>query len=483
VLLLTTLVVGSGCASLGSGGAAPTASLRAAIDSIIDAPPLHRAHWGIHITDAQTGAVLYSRNADRHFIPASSLKLVTAAAALAHLGEDYRWRTPLLLEGRAGENVRTLIAVGSGDPTWSARFHGDAAAPIDSMAALVARSGVRTIGALVIDASRFSDVPVVGAWEVGDLPWQYAPPTDAFAMAEGTFRIVVTGGAAAGAPATVRVIGSTPQPVRITATTDTAGAPATLRIDYLARRDTVFGAATVGAAAADTSTLAVTRPAESAAAALADALRRRDVAVGAVRVLRDSAQARALLAGATRIGELVSPPLREVVPAFMRPSQNWITEQLLKTLAAERAGNGSWAGGLDASRTFMYDVVGVDSGSLNLRDASGLSAQNLLTPLATVRLLDHARAQPWGATFRDALPMPGQAGTTLSSRLETLAGRVHAKTGTISNVAALTGYIVARDGRELGFAIMVNGSGVSSATTRQAIDDVVLAIGRYLDGR
>src|SRR5690606_41339401 len=66
---------------------------------------------------------------------------------------------------------------------------------------------------------------------------------------------------------------------------------------------------------------------------------------------------------------------------------------------------------LDVERAYLFDVVGIDSGAVNLRDASGLSAQNLLTPLATVALLAHARTQPWGRAFREGLPVPGGPGT------------------------------------------------------------------------
>lgn len=457
------------------------ATLAGAIDSIVGQPPLHRTHWGIHVVDAASGTVLHSRNADRLFIPASNTKLVIAAVALARFGEEYRYiteaRVPAAGPDTAGV-VGSLLIAGTGDPTWSARYHDSPVAPLDTLAARVADAGVRGIGELVVDASRFRDEAVHPAWEVGDLPWSFAPPVDAVAVAEGTFRIEARGGGAAGEPGEVRVIGPVRQPVRATVTTDTAGAPARLNVDYTMRRDTVVLHAVVGAGAVDTSTLAVTRPADVAAHALAEALRGRGVVVNAVRVVRDSAAAAEAGGDAPRVvATYASEPMRDVVAGILRPSQNWMAEQVLKTLGAEYGDEGSWRGGLDVERAYLFDVVGIDSGAVNLRDASGLSAQNLLTPLATVALLAHARTQPWGRAFREGLPVPGGPGT-LSARLRPLEGRLAAKTGTISNVNSLSGYVTADDGRELIFAIYTNASGQPAATVRRAMDDVVLAIAR-----
>jgi serine-type D-Ala-D-Ala carboxypeptidase/endopeptidase (penicillin-binding protein 4) len=114
-------------------------SRRASIDSIIDAPPLHRTTWGILVIDARRAAVLYARNAERHYIPASNMKLVVGAVALGRLGPDFRYRTAFRVSGMEGGRVAALVVVGSGDPTWSPRFYPDRAAPFDSMAARVAR--------------------------------------------------------------------------------------------------------------------------------------------------------------------------------------------------------------------------------------------------------------------------------------------------------------------------------------------------------
>jgi serine-type D-Ala-D-Ala carboxypeptidase/endopeptidase (penicillin-binding protein 4) len=483
LLTLTAAVVLSACAARAPAApAAPAPSLAASIESIIDAPPLHRATWGILIRDAESGAVLYERNPQRLHIPASNQKIVVATAALGRLGPDYRYRTALLAAGRSGAGVERLVVQGSGDPTWSARFHDSPLAPFDSLAVVAERAGIRSVGTLVVDVSRFREEPVHPTWEVSDLPGIFAPPVDAFAAAEGTFRLALSGGSYVGAPGSAAVVGPLHQAISAVVTTDTAGARPSVSTDFRARRDTIHITARAGLGATDTVTLAVTRPAETAAGALADALRRRGITVGSIAILRDSAAVAAARADATLLGDVRSPPMMAIIAAIMRPSQNWVAEQVLKTLGAELAGEGSWRAGNDVARSYLYDVAGVDSGAVQLRDASGMSAQNLLSPAATVAMLAHARAQSWGRAYRVTFPQPGLAGSTLSGRLRPLDGRVHAKTGTITNVNSLSGYFTAADGREILFSILTNGSGLPAATMRAAIDEVVLAMARHLDG-
>jgi serine-type D-Ala-D-Ala carboxypeptidase/endopeptidase (penicillin-binding protein 4) len=439
---------------------------------------VHRAAWWILIHDA-SGATLYERNAQRLHIPASNTKIVVATAAMGRLGPAWRYRTEL----RAGGDGGRLIVAGSGDPTWSTRFYPTVTAPFDSMAAIAAGAGLRTISELVIDVSRFRDEPIHPTWEVSDLPGVFAPPVDAFAAAEGTFRLVLRGGPTVGAPGTAEAVHPFAQPVRATLTTDTARAPRVFSTDFRARRDTIYLTGRVGLNAADTITLAVTNPAQVAAAAFADALQRRGMTVNSVRVVRDTAELATLRSGTRIIGALTSAPMTDIVAAIMRPSQNWISEQVLKTLGAEFAGDGSWAGGIGVERAYLRDVIGIDTTAFFLRDASGMSAQNLLTPAATNAMLAFSARQPWADAYRVAYAQPGLVGSTLSGRLRPLQGRLWAKTGTITNVNALSGYFRAADGRDYLFSILTSASGQPAATMRTAIDEVVLAMARHLDAR
>jgi len=183
--------------------------------------------------------------------------------------------------------------------------------------------------------------------------------------------------------------------------------------------------------------------------------------------------------GAVRLARLPSPALAEVVRGILEPSQNWMTEQLVRALAVHRGEVGSWSAGLDAVSDILQREAGVDSLDLSLRDGSGLSAYNLVTPRAVVAVLRRISDSPLDSLYRDALAAPGEADSTLEERLLWAEGRLQAKTGTISNVNSLSGYLAADSGRELVFSILTNGSGLPAGVVRERTDRVVALLARY----
>ncbi|HEX6558151.1 MAG TPA: D-alanyl-D-alanine carboxypeptidase/D-alanyl-D-alanine-endopeptidase, partial [Longimicrobiales bacterium] len=224
--------------------------------------------------------------------------------------------------------------------------------------------------------------------------------------------------------------------------------------------------------------IAIPDPETFTARALVAALRRKSITVtGAVRVLRDSAALAALPPAQTAF-TWQSPPMKDIIAGIMKPSQNWIAEQLLKTLGAVKGTGGNWRDGLNVERRYLIDVVHIDSTAFSLSDGSGLSAQNVVSPHAFVMLLEHARRASWGEQYRAALPVPGMRGGTLSTRLSGLETRLSAKTGSIANVNSLSGYVRTAGGRDLTFSVLTNGSGRSSADVRRGIDAFVQALAR-----
>jgi D-alanyl-D-alanine carboxypeptidase/D-alanyl-D-alanine-endopeptidase (penicillin-binding protein 4) len=472
-----------------SGGRARTpgllapGALAAVIDSIVTSPPLERTQWGIAVRDNDSGEWLARLHAEKHFVPASNTKLIVTVVAMGVLGPAWHYETPVFAKTTAVDSTADeLIIVGRGDPTFSARFQGSDFALTDALAEAVFAAGIRRVGEIVIDATFFADAMINGTWEVGDLPENYAPPIDALAIAEGTFGLVLKGGVHAGEPARVETTGAQGlQPIEARITTDTAGARTSTSVDYLTRRDAVVVQGTIGAGRTDTTRLAVTEPARFAARAIEVALRARGVSIDReTRVLRDSAQAARLRQRLDvefrRIATFTSPPLTDIVAGILRPSQNWMAEMLLKTLGGERRGSGSWRTGLEVEREYLNDVAHIDSTHYFLRDGSGLSPQNLLAPDGIVMLLDHARRQPWGQAYREALPEPGLPGGTLETRLLPLRGRLRAKTGSITNVNTISGYIITEDGHDLSFSIMTNASGVTAAAVRRGMDRIITAL-------
>jgi serine-type D-Ala-D-Ala carboxypeptidase/endopeptidase (penicillin-binding protein 4) len=456
-------------------------------DSIIASPPLDRAHLGMIVYEPATRRVLYEHNADRRFVPASNQKYWPTSTALHELGPDYRYRTPVLGIGFAGATgtARAIVVVGAGDPTFSARFHAEDHTAIHALADSIAAAGVRRVaGDVNIDASRFDDAIIPGTWTYGNLNGTSAPPTGAFVTAEGLFRVSVSA-TAVGEPARVEVLApAATVPLLAEVATGAAGSVTVTSIRRGPWDDTLRVTGSI-AADAEPRTLRVpmTDPVRFAGHVLADALRDRGVVVeGTVTVIRDATAAAAVREGrlgngapplpVTRLAEWASPPMGDIVSAILQPSQNWIAEQLVRTLGAERRGEGSWRAGISVQNAFLFGTVGIDSAALRLQDGSGMSHQNLVTPRAVAQILDHARSAPWSEVFRAGLARPGEPGT-LSSRLTHLRGRMAGKTGTLANVNALSGYVTNADGDELIFVILGNASGLPAAPVVSAMDLLV----------
>jgi D-alanyl-D-alanine carboxypeptidase/D-alanyl-D-alanine-endopeptidase (penicillin-binding protein 4) len=460
-------------------GAAGPARLGARIDSILARPELRRAHVGVEVADAASGRVLYAHDAEKLLVPASNLKLVVTTTAARLLGPAYRWRTTVYGTGPVVDGTLRgdLVLYGRGDPTFSARYGASRTAGLEALADSLRARGIRRVsGAVVGDESWFEAEHVRGDWQGYDLLWWYAAPVGALAFNDNSVDVRIDPGAAGG-PARITWEPRTAY-VRFGNRTRTvaAGRPQTLDLD---RGEGPGAIVAYGETPADagprTESFAVDDPARYAATVFREVLVARGIAVDAPDVRVVSEPDRSSVATATPLAERLSPPLPQVIAPILLRSQNWIAEQLLKTLAREVSGQGTWDAGLTLERDFLTREVGVDSTAFRLRDASGLSSENLVTPHAFVQILSYVRRTPAQAMVRAGLPVSGRAGS-LQARLLDLPGRVAAKTGSIGNVDSLSGYVTLADGREVVFSIMVNGSGYPAARIRADIDDMVRVI-------
>ncbi|MEE2897661.1 MAG: D-alanyl-D-alanine carboxypeptidase/D-alanyl-D-alanine-endopeptidase [Gemmatimonadota bacterium] len=490
LLVLLAGAVQIGCASV--GGAGSRGSDRAAIEQVLSASPVDQVHFGILAIDAHTGRTLYSRNAHQKFVPASNQKILVTATALTLLGPDYRYRTEVWATGSLLGSLLDgdLVVLASGDPTLSDRYWDSGEAALAAIADSLRGRGLTAVGGSVfVDVSAWDSATVGPTWEVEDLRYGYGATGGAFAIDEGEIQLIVAAGAAVGSPASVRWT-PTGSDDYVTSRLRTSPPDSSTRVrpSYLpeSRRLVLEGNAEFGTV--DTLSFAIRDPVRQATAALGRAIADAGITLehGARVVWVDSVRVgRGCVSGAVRecpnaglVFTLESPPLSQLIAGILKPSQNWMTEQLIRTLGAERGEQGSWSEGIDAILGFLTEQVGVDSLDVAPRDGSGLSAYNLVTPRALVRILQYMSGGANAAAFRSALARPGEENSTLERRLMDLEGRVFAKTGTISNVNSLSGYLVQNDGTEVIFSILSNGSGLSSSVVRAAIDDVARVLAR-----
>jgi D-alanyl-D-alanine carboxypeptidase/D-alanyl-D-alanine-endopeptidase (penicillin-binding protein 4) len=228
-----------------------------------------------------------------------------------------------------------------------------------------------------------------------------------------------------------------------------------------------------------TESFALPDPGLYAARALRQALAEAGIAVaGATRSTTDSLLYARVRASAP-LAEVQSRPLRDWIFPILNTSQNWFAEMLLKQLGRQFGKGGSWPDGLEVERRFLIDSVRADSTQFSLSDASGLSSSNLMSPLAFTQLLRYMRQHPRYASFSAGLPQAGVVGSLRTRFLGTpLAGRVRAKTGSISRVHSLSGYLELGPGRTFIFSVQANHHAESARTMMAAIDSVVVEMGR-----
>jgi serine-type D-Ala-D-Ala carboxypeptidase/endopeptidase (penicillin-binding protein 4) len=485
-------------AGVGVEGAAVSLSplpLPARIDGILQASPMDRVHWGVVVFDPASGNTLYQRNERLPFVPASNMKIPVAYAAMALLGPEYRWDTAFWTRaggapGPDGTLAGDLVLASGGDPTLGPPFHDSADQALAALAATLAAAGVRRVaGDLVVDLSAWDSTSVPSAWMVGNLASRFAATGGAFAVGAGELELEVTGSSLAGEPARLewRPLGNREFVENRVQTAAFGGTPR-VETRYLpeSRRWVVEGEIPPGARVVRT--LASRDPVRQSVDALVRALAGAGVELeGEVRLVWDrgdpilggcAAASVPVCPEAERLAGLPSPPLYEVARAILEPSQNWMTEQLVRTLGAELGEEGSWSEGFRVLTDFLVEEVEVDPLELHWRDGSGLSAYNLLSPRALARILDDARSRPWYELFRRAQAEPGREDSTLRTRLLPLAGRLFAKTGSISHVNALSGYLLRDDGSEVIFVILTNSGNLPAARVREAMDQVVLEISR-----
>jgi serine-type D-Ala-D-Ala carboxypeptidase/endopeptidase (penicillin-binding protein 4) len=456
------------------------AEMRHAVDSLVTLPEFRNALWGVLVVDLETGDTLYSRNAGKLFLPASTMKLVTTAVALSRLGAGYRYVTTLAARGplRDGLLDGDLLVYGRGDPTVSDSMSGDAMAPLRDMADSLYDAGVRRIaGRLVVGADVFPGPTLGFGWSWDDLDASYGAPVDELLFNDGFSVLCVHAGAVPGD--SVRVATSPAEhypPVRIVARTVSAADTARLRTDRLrvatdTTSDMVDLVGTIAAGDSASLTVPLVRPDAAYLAALREALEARGITVaGAV---TDSN------APIDTLGRLQSVPLVDMLPAILKPSQNQMAEMLLRTIGLVQTGVGVADSGARVEAE-QLEAWGALRDGFVVRDGSGLSRYDYLSPETLVHVLDAMRRSPAFDAWYAALPVAGVDGT-LERRMRgtAAAGNVHAKTGSLSNVRSLSGYASTRTGAPVAFSIVCNNF-TASPSDVLAVEDSIAAFASSL---
>lgn len=517
----------------------PAGPLSAQIATLIDHPDVREAHWGISVLSLKKGLVVAAVNDEKLFIPASTAKLFPAATAISLLGSDYKYKTSVYCVGKSSTLVSSadnsnsrnkyldtkssecncdLTLVGRGDPNLSGRI-----LPFDKqterdlgpirvfreLAEQVAARGIREVtGNLIADDRYFVHQPYGTGWEHDDLMWLTGAQTSALAINDNVLFLSIFP-STPGAPATIQELPMAGyyqldnRALTVPRTVPAAGGGTRRSRRSLglgrepgSQRLMVWGEIPEGAPESSYA-ISIEDPPKFAAEYFRRELEAAGVAVrGQIEVKRlqpmDVEELRGeprppvgeafVEAGGTLLAEHESLPLSESLRAMLKVSQNLHAEMLLRTLGKELRGVGSAEAGLAAVEEFI-EKNGIAPRSVKLRDGSGLSRQNLVSPAAMTALLKHmyqfdpgaARGVAWTAMLSEA----GVDGT-LRNRLrgQYTTGRVWAKTGSLQGVAALAGYVRNQSDDFLAFTIFANHYNEDEGSVLTVVDNIVTALAR-----
>jgi len=482
------------------------------IAAILAQPDMVRGFWGIEITSLNTGKILYAQNPERLFTPASNTKLFTTATALALIGPDYRFNTSVETNGILDTHGRlngNLLLIGRGDPNLSGRElpydlrtqrNDHPIKVLEDLADSLVQKGVKYVdGDLIADDSFFAFERYGEGWSQDDLVWGDGAPVSALTINDNVVVVNILPADRPGERAFVTIIpfaGYYHVDNRIMTTP--AG---TARRIFFNREPgstslTLWGEMPIDDKGANQA-LAIDDPAAYASSLFRSLLEKRGITIyGRERThhtelaglstfsVTATAEARGSEGDTPRPGQpqnlvlanFESKPLIEDIRVINKVSQNLHAEILLRLLGREKGIAGTVEGGLEVLRGFL-NQASVPADQYLFYDGSGLSRQNLVTPHAVVQLLRYAVNQPWGASFRETLPVAGLDGS-LADRFSDLDPRTHifAKTGSLGGVKALSGYATSAHGQHLAFSILSNNFNLPSKRVLDAIDAVVEAI-------
>ncbi len=467
--------------------------LQAALEAQVSQPKFLGALWSVKVVSLDSGRTLYEYAPTRRMSPASNSKLYVGALALDTLGGDFRIRTPLVgsvAVNAAGELLGDLIVIGRGDPSWDPRRAKlEFMTAFEPLVAAVKKAGVRRIaGDLVADGTFYQGTPQGASWTVDDMNDDYGAEIAAITLNDNFVDLRVVPAATAGAPCVVELL----QPhtglvIDNRSVTTAAGGARRIRVLRVPGEMTVqiFGELPLGGQEWLTEAT-VPRPAQWFANGLKAALERAGIAVeGRARGVRWP-EATVVGLGAVALGEIVSPPLSELVAHFMKESQNLQTDLIFAQVGEAQRGAATPTGvrtdelAVKALGEFLARH-GLRADEVNFDEGSGLSRNNLTTTAATTALLQFMATHREAAAFTAAQPVAGVDGTLRRRMKGTAAeGNVRAKTGGLRWVASLSGSVTAASGERLVFSVMLNRHvGTLERSAIREVDEIPLLLARY----
>ncbi|WP_068676019.1 D-alanyl-D-alanine carboxypeptidase/D-alanyl-D-alanine-endopeptidase [Oceanobacillus sp. Castelsardo] len=437
----------------------PSWSLEEKINKIFEDERLQGSITGISVRKADTGEEIYSHHGNIRLHPASNMKILTASTALEVLGPDHKFKTKVYTDGElvGGVLKGNLYIQGGGDPTLLKE-------DIDELVNHLKKLEVRKVeGDLVADDTWYDNIRLSQDLNWSDEPFHTGAQISALTLSPdkdydaGTVMLEIIPGKRQGDVAQVNVIPNTDY-VKVLNQTRTVhkDEKKQLTIDRVHGENTIIveGDIPIGTSKEKT-WVAVWDPTSYVLNIFASSLKSNGISFSSELEQRLDAVPK----DATLLVENQSMPLKELLLPFMKLSNNTIGEVLVKEMGKAVHGEGSWEKGLAVMEESIINL-GMDPNLFLLRDGSGMSHKNFVSSSELTKLLYEIQQKDWFTVFENSLPVAGESeklvGGTLRSRMDNLKGNVRAKTGSITGVQTLSGYVTNINGEKLIFSILNN---------------------------
>lgn len=473
-----------------------TSELARHIDGVIDESGFAAARWGISAVSISSGTTLYQRDANKVFTPASNMKIYTTGVALDLLGADYRWRTSVYAKaqpGASGTIQGDLILYGRGAPDLVSRSQDANKGSLAKLADDLYGRGIRRVeGNVIGDESYFRGDSVGDGWQWTDMQWYFGAEASALSVNENQIDVNLVPSSKTGEPPVVRTSDADSYvTVENGMVASERGERTTIGLHRGLSDNNiqVWGELAPGSKGFG-ARLSVHNPALWAAKMFLDALKTRGIVITGQAQARDSRHPRSQRfdpSQAVELAFITSQPLSEIARKTNKESNNLYAELILRTLGRERGEmlgqpeqigreRGDDETGLAVIRLWLTRA-GISTERLALHDGSGLSRLDLVTPEATVKLLLSLSKTASSQIFRQSLPIAGRDGT-LGGRLKSVSDRVSAKTGSLTYINSLSGYLTTADGGQIAFSILCNDQ-LSRGNVTLLIDEITALLASF----
>jgi D-alanyl-D-alanine carboxypeptidase/D-alanyl-D-alanine-endopeptidase (penicillin-binding protein 4) len=444
------------------------------------------AHWGVLIKSLKTGETVYARNEKKMFMPASNMKLFTSSSAMIALGPNYRYSTRLVTNGeiKNGILLGDIMIVGSGDPTISGRFDsGKVTITFEQWADSLKALGIKQInGNIIGDDNCFDDEYYGAGWSADYETDYYAAQISGLSFNDNCVDIRVAPSAKIADVCSLTVSPNT-RYVNIINQTITAAETDSVNDIYFERKrgtNNIFVRGKISNGKKPfIESVTVENPTAYTVMVLKEVLESKGISVLGSVVDADDFADTIRYDHSKQLASFTSLPYSEIIKTINKPSQNFYTEQVFRTIGKERFGVGS----MDNGRAAAFPILsswGVDTVRLRYADGSGLSRQDLITPSDIVSILSGMSKENSFLPFYESLPIAGVDGTIKNRMKRTKAeSNVHAKTGSIGYVRSLSGYVTSSDGEQFVFSMIANHYTVPTRLAERIQDAVCIMLADF----